>query len=77
MSVQIKLFGPLAEVAGKDTVQLPGAADTDSLRRDMLEKYPQLAGLTFVIAVRKQIVKGNVIISNEDEVALLPPFAGG
>ena len=53
----------------------------DFSARDLLkilhEKYENLNGNTFVIAVNKTLATEDVMINNNDTIALLPPFAGG
>ncbi len=77
MSIQIKLFGPLTDVVGSSLLEMTGIADTDSLRKIVLNEYPGLSRHSFKITVGKKIVSGNIALKSGDEVALLPPFAGG
>ena len=77
MSIRVKLFGLLADAAGKSELQIENASDTDSLKKQMLLDYPNLANKSFIVAVRKQIIGNNQKLENGDEVAFLPPFAGG
>jgi molybdopterin converting factor small subunit len=41
------------------------------------EKYEQLKGIKYAIAVDKKIVSGNAPLQDKSVVALLPPFSGG
>ena len=77
MNIRVKLFGLLADAAGKSELQIENASDTDSLKKQMLLDYPNLANKSFIVAVRKQIIRNNQKLETGDEVALLPPFAGG
>ena len=77
MSIRVKLFGLLADTVGKSELLIENANDTDSLKKQMLLDYPNLANKSFIVAVRKQIAKYNQKLEVGDEVALLPPFAGG
>ena len=77
MSIQVKLFGSLVDVVGKNDLAIEGINDTDSLKKKMLVDFPKLKDQSFVVAVSKQIVKGNQVLNSGDTVALLPPFAGG
>ena len=77
MSIQIKLFGPLTDVVGASQIELTNIADTDSLKHKMLNDFPKLKNCQFMVAVCKKISKENIILRPGDEVALLPPFAGG
>ena len=77
MNIRVKLFGLLADAAGKSELQIENASDTDSLKKQMLLDYPNLTNKSFIVAVRKQIIGNNQKLENGDEVAFLPPFAGG
>ena len=77
MIIQVKLFGVLADVAGKAEVQLQNINDTDSLKEKIVVDFPKLKKHSFVVAVYKKIANGNEMLNNGDVVALLPPFAGG
>ena len=77
MSIQIKFFGPLAEVIGKTQLEIHGISDTDSLKQKMMNDFPDLKKYQFIIAVSKKLTKENINLQPGDEVAFLPPFAGG
>ncbi|HMN06624.1 MAG TPA: MoaD/ThiS family protein [Flavobacteriales bacterium] len=74
--MDIKLFGLIAEKAGTDSVQV-SAADMDGLRKALEERIEGLAGLSYAIAVDRRIVRDNMVLGGSEEIALLPPFAGG
>lgn len=76
MSMQIILFGRLAEIAGS-AVFVNDAADTENLIKDLHKIYPALAETKYVIAVNKQVVNSNTLLNENSVVALLPPFSGG
>jgi len=42
-----------------------------------MDDFPSLSQYTFQFAVNKEKVNDNVSLNDHDEVALLPPFAGG
>lgn len=77
MSIQIKFFGLLADTIGKSQLDLQGVENTNSLRQVLFTDYPELKNCQFIIAVEKKIIKQNQKLNPGDEVALLPPFAGG
>ncbi len=77
MSIQIKIFGQLAEITGNNELHLQNVSDTDSLRKKLVSDYSKLQHCSFVIAVDKKIVTENLPLNAGDVVALLPPFAGG
>jgi len=77
MSVQVMIFGQLTDILGSSTVELPSVKDSNELQRILVEKYPLLANTKYRIAINKQLVSGNVNITEETAIALLPPFSGG
>ena len=77
MKVKVLFFGVLAEKAGMDNMLLEGAADLDRAERLVLERHPGLRDYTYRISVNKSIVNTNIELHDGDELALLPPFAGG
>jgi molybdopterin converting factor small subunit len=76
MSVNIILFGRLADIAG-NSVFINDAADTDGLINALHNTYPALAEAKYVIAVNKQVITSNTLLNENTVVALLPPFSGG
>ena len=77
MNVQIKLFGLLADIVGKNKIQMQDINDTESLREKIIFYFPKLKEYSFTMAISNQIIKGNHKINSGDEIVLLPPFAGG
>lgn len=77
MSIKIKIFGQLAEIAGRIELEWQELSDTDTIREKLIAEFPKLEYHPFVMAVNKKIVNQNQKINKGDEVALLPPFAGG
>ena len=77
MKINILFFGMLSEVAGNSTLQLKGIENLRALKSHLWKTYPEMKELDFRFAINKEIVDGKVEFKNGDEVALLPPFAGG
>ncbi|MFT3932769.1 MAG: MoaD/ThiS family protein [Chitinophagaceae bacterium] len=75
--MQVILFGQLAEYAGSNLVSLRGIKDTDGLVKEMNKLYPAMQQLHYRIAVDKKIITANTILSDNNNIALLPPFSGG
>jgi len=81
MRVRVKLFARARDLAGASevTLELPAGATVADLRRSLASSHPQLAGLLArsVIAIADDFASDTTPISEEDEVALLPPVSGG
>lgn len=74
--MEVLLFGLIAERAGTD--RLAVEADTLSvLRATLKERIPQLAEMSYAIAVDRTIIHGEMSLTGSEEIAVLPPFAGG
>ncbi len=79
MNITIKYFGMISEMASSAD-EMENFEDPISIRemREYLQqKYPDLLNITFTIALNHSIVGDEVMINNDSEIALLPPFAGG
>ena len=74
----IKYFGMLAESTGVAQEELEFSEGTVAdLRSIILERYPALEKMNFQIAVAQSIAENHLMITGNEEIALLPPFAGG
>ena len=74
--MEVLLFGLIAEKAGADRIQLD-ASSLDQLRALLSARVEGLAQMSYAIAVDRRIVNGDAPLNGNEEVALLPPFAGG
>jgi molybdopterin synthase catalytic subunit len=81
MKVRVRLFGALAERAGvgEETVDLAEGARAADALRDMTARHPDTAAIAarISVAVNLEVVPPEHPLAEGDEVALLPPVAGG
>lgn len=75
--MRVLAFGKIAEIVGKQEIQIENLPNTEVLLGYLRQQYPQLQQLKFTLAVNKKQVSGNMEIPRDAEVALLPPFSGG
>ncbi len=80
--ITIKLFAILKDKAGTGEIQLPGKTEAVSdLLRQVSGELPVLSGIlnscAIMVSVNQEFVKHNALVKDGDEVALMPPFAGG
>jgi MoaE-MoaD fusion protein len=82
--VRIKLFGLIKTLVNNQTdltVRLNGGRRVKDLIAALEPAYPQVTDLIHkkrvLVSVNHEIAHGETIIQEGDEVALLPPFAGG
>jgi len=78
MILQLKYFGMVAEAIdkAKEEVEIQHRTIAD-LDGELKRKYPQLTTMNYKFALNQTLAGMNEIIKENDEVALLPPFAGG
>ncbi|NME69556.1 MoaD/ThiS family protein [Flammeovirga aprica] len=79
--MKILLFGITKEIIGSSTIDF--TIDQTDLTSEMLldilkEKYPELSKLrSIALAVNGEHANGSEIVSDKDEIALIPPMSGG
>lgn len=80
MIVKVLYFAQVADEVGTSKEEISLELSTPKLRdlMDYLVKcYPVLDELSFQIALNQSITKENKPLKENDEIALLPPYAGG
>lgn len=74
--MRVLLFGMIAERAGTPELEL-SAESVSALRGRLRERVEGLDELVYAIAVDRRIVKDDMPLTGGEEIAVLPPFAGG
>ena len=76
---RIRAFGVAREIlGGKETVVEMEGQTVASLRKQLLEKYPELSGLrSLLVAVNNTYADDVQLLSETDEIAIIPPVSGG
>ena len=78
MKLNVKYFGMIAEWAGSENGQLDFSGTSVAELRSQIEKrIPGLTNASYQIAVNHVIASDDAVITLGDEIAILPPFAGG
>lgn len=76
MKVQVRMFGSFQERFGYTTTELE--VDSVAALKQLLEaEQPHIAALNYLVAVNQELVREDRPLRAGDEVALMPPFAGG
>ncbi|HTJ10605.1 MAG TPA: MoaD/ThiS family protein [Dinghuibacter sp.] len=70
-------FGRIVDICGAGVLDVAPQPDTDSLEAHLHGRYPELKGLTYVLAVDQKTITGNTPLHPSSVVAVLPPFSGG
>ncbi len=78
MQVNVLFWGVLTDVAQTKSIAVQNIQEVGALKQQLLQQYPKLAAYTHHIAVNQEIVHDDdFVLKDGDEVALLPPYAGG
>jgi molybdopterin converting factor subunit 1 len=81
MKVRVKLFAALHEVVGHEEleVELEPGTTAGELLDFLVAEHPKLARYLDVIqvAINQDFTERDASITEDDEVALLPPVSGG
>jgi molybdopterin converting factor small subunit len=78
MEVKVLFFGVLGDRAGCSEKSLLRSYRYRQLLKHRLRWiYPGLADFSYRISLNQSLITENMSLKNGDEVAYLPPFAGG
>jgi molybdopterin converting factor small subunit len=81
MKIVCLLFGKYAELAGIDRMELelPDGSDVGEALRELRKSLPQgeLIPQSSMVAVNQAHALSGQVLQTGDELALLPPLAGG
>ena len=79
MKLEVLYFGLVAEAIKcvKEELVLDNSISVIQLRELLIKKYKGLEKLSYQIAVNQKLATPDTIITNNSEIAVLPPFAGG
>lgn len=77
MDVNVLIFGHLTDITGAGQLAVENVADTDGVQAELKRRFPALADAGYAVALDKKIISGNMAVTNNSTVALLPPFSGG
>lgn len=77
MDISVLFFGVLAEVTGTSRKHYRDIKSFIDLKQRIGDDFPEITHYSFRIAVNNKIVNEDSLLRQDDEVAYLPPFAGG
>lgn len=80
MNIQILFFGITTDLIGNSKINfsLEKAISVNDFKTKLKEVYPQLQNLdSYAIAVNENYADNNLILSENDVVAIIPPVSGG
>ncbi len=74
--MNVLLFGMIAEKAGAAELSVE-ASSLAQLKRELEQRIAGLDRMSYAIAVDRRIIRDDVQLSGNEEIAVLPPFSGG
>jgi molybdopterin converting factor small subunit len=78
MNIKVLFFGVLAEECGNDSLEISYEGTLEGFRRAMEERFPSISRYSYRVSLNRVLEPGNDLLLKEgDEVAFMPPFAGG
>ena len=80
MKIEILFFGITSDLIGETQVQIAfeNAISVADFKSVLKEKYPQLKNInSYAIAVNEAYAKDDIILKQNDVIAVIPPVTGG
>ena len=79
MNVNVLAFGIAKDIFGKSSISLDVDGSTMADLKSLLEhQYPRLKQLaSYMVAVNNEYASDNTILTERDEIAIIPPISGG
>jgi molybdopterin converting factor subunit 1 len=80
MKIVVKYFAGLRDITGKESeiLEIQGITRVSELLSYLMKRYPELKKASDIIVARNRaFVEEEAEVSENDEIALLPPVSGG
>ena len=77
MKVTLISFGKISEFIHNQELEIGPINNTDLLKTHLEQVFPNLAGIKYKLAINKVMVQSPQKLSEEDVIAIMPPFSGG
>jgi len=80
MKVNVLAFGIAKDIFGDSSieVELPETGTTQNLKQSLEERYPRLKHLvSYMVAVNNEYASDKGLLTEKDEIAIIPPVSGG
>ena len=75
--ITVKYFGAVADVTQKKEERFSIVGSLFELQSKIESQYPEIKQIPYSLALNRLIIKEDAKLNENDEIALLPPFAGG
>ena len=80
MKIQLLLFGITSDLLETSFLEFEVAKNCTikNLKKDLFEKHPQLKNInSYAIAVNEEYANNDLVLKENDVVAIIPPVSGG
>lgn len=77
MGVKVLFFGVLAEISGTAIKHYNDVKSIRYLIMRVQDDFPEIVHYNYRISVNNEITDDDLLLKDGDNVALMPPFAGG
>ena len=80
MKYKINLFGVTRDIVGSNIteIEMSQSADVLGILSKLKADYPKLQAIkSLLVAVNSEYAESNLVVSENDEIALIPPVSGG
>jgi molybdopterin synthase sulfur carrier subunit len=77
MSINVLFFGVLSEVTGTAFTVYENVKSIEHLKLRVSDDYPEFVHYSYQVSINNELQDGDSELKDGDEIAFLPPFAGG
>ena len=80
MQIKLRAFGVARDIIGSSVLEIdePTLNTTGEVKAYLIKNYPRFADLlTFSLAVKDEYQEDNFVLSDHDEIIIIPPVSGG
>ncbi|HEY9222080.1 MAG TPA: MoaD/ThiS family protein [Lutibacter sp.] len=80
MKIQLLFFGIATDLVSETSIfyELDSDETVSALKKELLLKYPKLKNIEeFAIAVNEEYAEDDLVLKENDVVAIIPPVSGG
>jgi sulfur-carrier protein len=77
MEIKVLFFGVLAEITATGIKHYHDVRSVKDLIVRIQDDFPEIVHYNYRISLNGEITDNDLLLNGGDEVALMPPFAGG
>lgn len=80
LTISVLLFGIARDLTGQSMISIPlgGEVSVGDLLSQLHQRYPALTGIrSLLVAVNGEYAEMGQLLTNNDEIAIIPPVSGG